>query len=311
MTDLAPPRAPIKHLLDWALSYSGRGVAVFATTADGKAPAISNKSWEEYLGYPVPKGRGGLHQASTDPDNLRWQFGHRNAGGIGMPCGRINGVIVADFDIHKENGTGNAHRQWEEWSDQIGDAHQVTTRNGGKHVYFAYEEGHGKHELGENIEVQTDGAYVLLPPSKGYKVTWPVSREDWATPPWPAVPTKRIAREDVETMTSDQLLAMQAKIKAGEEWHNNMIATVAHMVMTGWSDAEILRLSRQWTLPGYSHDDTFEEVYTAIQGARVKWMLGRGLSDKERRVRWMDDFLSFTPSQRQQAKQWMEKHFDD
>lgn len=279
----ADPRG--NTLLERALQYAERGVRVFATTADGKAPSISNAAWSRYLGKPVPKGKGGLHQATTDPDIIRWQFSWANSGGIGMPCGKVNNVIVADFDIHKETGgRGNAHDVMEQWAEEISMAHQVVTRNGGYHVYFAYEAGHGKHELGENIEVQTDGSYVLLPPSKGYRVKWKVDREDWSTPPWPAVPNVRQqSREDVEAMSSEDLRKLQGDLAEGT-WHDNVIRLVAHMVATGWSDAEILRHARQWTLPGYSHDDTFEEVFVALQGARVKWMVDHHPTTDEGRM---------------------------
>lgn len=307
MSDVNHQAIPRNTLLKYALAYAERGIRVFATTADGKAPSISNAAWSQYLGREIRKGQGGLHMASTDPENIRWQFTQWGAGGIGMPTGKVNGVIVADFDIHKEKGTGNAHRQMMEYADEISETHQVITRNGGVHAYFAYEPGHSKHELGENIDIQTDGAYVLLPPSKGYKVKFRVDREDWSPPPWKPVPVVRQTREQIENLEAPDLVKMQGDMVEGS-WHNNMVRLVAHMVMTGWSDAEILRHARQWTLQGHSHDDTFEEVYTALQGARVKWINdGRPPSPKERKERWMADFRSFDQETARQALEWAQK----
>lgn len=263
------------NILQSALKYAERGVKVFATTADGKAPSISNDAWSRYLGREVRKGQGGLHQATCDPDNIRWQFSQRGAGGIGMPCGKVNGVIVADFDIHKEKAGGNAHRVMDEWRDEISETHQVVTRNGGVHAYFAWEPGHGKHELGENIEVQTDGSYVLLPPSKGYRVSWKVDREDWQTPPWEAKGNKGAGRSGPRphhVQTPADVLAMVEDIQANAgNWHNAMVQLTAYLVGCGWSDASILRFVPQWRAAGYSHEETFDEVVIAIEGARAKW----------------------------------------
>lgn len=258
-----------------AIAYAERGVKVFATTADGKAPSISNRAWSNKLGREVGKGQGGLHQATTDIDNIKWQFSWKNSGGIGMPCGKVNGVIVADFDIHKEQPGGNAHRVMEEWRDEIAETHQVRTRNGGVHAYFAYEPGHGKHELGENIEVQTDGSYVLLPPSKGYKVSWKVDRGDWQTPPWKAVANKGAGHSGprpyhVETPADVLQMIEDIHANAGN-WHNAMVQVTAYLVGCGWSDAQILRFVPQWRAEGYSHEETFDEVCVAIEGARAKW----------------------------------------
>lgn len=309
MSDLHQPAIPRNTLLKYALAYADRGIRVFATTADGKAPAISNHKWSGYHAREIKRGEGGLHQASTDPENIRFQFSQPGAGGIGMPCGKVNGVIVADFDIHKEpGGQGNAHRRMFEFEDEISETHQVVTRNGGIHAYFAYEPGHSKHELGENIDIQTDGSYVLLPPSKGYKVKFRVDREDWITPPWDPAPVKRMTREEMEWAEPADLIALQKAMNEGE-WHNNMVRLVASMVVGGWSDAEILRHSRQWTMPGHSHDDTFEEVYTALQGARTKWIVnGKPPSPAQRKERWMDDFRSWDQETAQEALEWAQRY---
>jgi hypothetical protein len=61
------------------------------------------------------------------------------------------------------------------------------------------------------------------------------------------------------------------RIRAGIEWHNNMIRLVAHWVGRGWSNAEIQAAAESFTLPGYTHAQTFDEVAKAIAGARRKW----------------------------------------
>jgi hypothetical protein len=65
--------------------------------------------------------------------------------------------------------------------------------------------------------------------------------------------------------------ALIAAIKAGREWHKNMIRLVAHWIANGRSSAEILGHAEGWTLPGYTFDQTRREVAKAIEGARLKW----------------------------------------
>lgn len=259
-----------KSTLEWALEYAARGVKLFSTTADGKAPNISNKQWSQHLGKEVSKGTGGLHMATTDPETIRWMFSQRGAGGIAMPCGAVNGVIVLDMDIHKEAPDGPAHRVRREFWDELQEAHMVTTRNGGEHYYFEWEPGHLKGELGPNIDVQSDGSYVLLPPSKGYRVKRQVMREDWATPPWRATAIDRSVADEGGGEISPHIKLMARRISNGDGWWNEVRDVVAHMVGAGYSDAEILRYSFQWTTGGHSPRETFEQVYQFIQSARHK-----------------------------------------
>lgn len=258
--------------MDVALEYAEQGIHVFAVTRDGKAPANSNAAWARRLGREVRKGQGGLNMATTDPDTIRWMFSWKNAGGIAMPCGEINGVIVLDLDIHKEPGReGNANDCLRAYWDEIGECHQVETRNGGLHAYFAYEPGHRKKELGENIEVQSDGAYVLLPPSKGYRVKQVVQAEDWAAPCWAAQgPVIEQQTADDSAEVPQHVLEMARLIRERKHWHDPVRDIVAYLVGAGWSDAEILRYTFQWTWPGYNARETFETLCVMIQGARTK-----------------------------------------
>lgn len=71
--------------------------------------------------------------------------------------------------------------------------------------------------------------------------------------------------------------ALIARIKASDQWHNNMVKLVAHWIGRGFSDAEILAASEAFTLPGYTHAQTQAEVRKAIEGGRRKW----GVADQE------------------------------
>ena len=60
-------------------------------------------------------------------------------------------------------------------------------------------------------------------------------------------------------------------VRAGNNWHNNIIALVAHWIGRGWTDQEILLSSLAFTEAGYTHQQTTDEVNKAIKGGRDKW----------------------------------------
>jgi hypothetical protein len=59
-------------------------------------------------------------------------------------------------------------------------------------------------------------------------------------------------------------------ILAGNEWHNNMIRVVGHWMSMGRTDNEILLMCRNFTITGYTHEQTDREVMQAIEGGRRK-----------------------------------------
>ena len=62
-----------------------------------------------------------------------------------------------------------------------------------------------------------------------------------------------------------------AAIRGGRHWHNNVVELVAHWIGRGWSSDEILGHCADWTLPGWTVEQTRKEVVAAIRGGREKW----------------------------------------
>lgn len=60
-------------------------------------------------------------------------------------------------------------------------------------------------------------------------------------------------------------------IRADRNWHTSMVRLTAHWVGRGLSDQEILATAEHITLPGYTVEDTRQEMTKAINGARKKW----------------------------------------
>jgi hypothetical protein len=112
-----------------------------------------------------PRSARGFHDATTDPVTIAawWKmYPHAN---IGIDCGR-SGLSVADVDV-KKGARGEATLRWFlERSPAFSETFLVTTPTGGYHFYFAGTTEHGgQGALGEGIDLQSTGRYVLAPPS--------------------------------------------------------------------------------------------------------------------------------------------------
>ena len=66
--------------------------------------------------------------------------------------------------------------------------------------------------------------------------------------------------------------AMEA-VRAGHNWHNNLLRLVAHWISRGWSDAEIVTAAESFTLNGYTIAQTRRDVGQMILSARAKWAI--------------------------------------
>ena len=132
---------------------------------------------------------------------------------------------------------------------------------------------------------------VNFPPShkltRGYRVELTTLRTEFADEREPVSPdqiatayplTNRVT-ETVTPAGETTLSAMRRTrvgdlIEAccrGEQWHNNMIRLVAHLVSTGRTSAEIMALADHITLPGFLVEQTSREMAKALEGARTKW----------------------------------------
>lgn len=83
-----------------------------------------------------------------------------------------------------------------------------------------------------------------------------------------ATPAFQIDTGSAPQSLDRERLAIQAM--QGQDWHNAVIRLVASYVAKGLSDAEIHALTQPLTLAGYTGEQTYREVQTAIDGARRK-----------------------------------------
>lgn len=105
----------------------------------------------------------------------------------------------------------------------------------------------------------------------------PVTPEQIAT----AYPVRTISNMETVAQGQNTLQAMRRTrvgdlIDAcvrGDQWHNSMVRLTGHLAATGRTTAEIMAMADHITLPGYTVEQTRNEMAKALDGARLKWAL--------------------------------------
>jgi hypothetical protein len=131
----------------------------------------------------------------------------------------------------------------------------------------------------ENTEVMLFPDRPLVMPGQLAKAYPPAQAELSPVPQQVAAEPVPAAPLAVPAPTGRSLLtgkvspsAMIERIRSGApHWHNNVRDLVAHWIMRGMSDGEILNQAAGLTLPGYTVRDTVQEMAAMIRGARIKW----------------------------------------
>lgn len=112
----------------------------------------------------APLTKNGLHDASTDPAQIKqWWRSHRNAA-VGIPTGVVWDVL----DVDTKGGTdGRVHLPYLHMLGLLdGCKRVVRTPSGGWHLYFKAAPGlTNKASAQLGLDVRSKGGYVLAPPS--------------------------------------------------------------------------------------------------------------------------------------------------
>ena len=147
-------------MLEHALKYASLGWAVFPCRPGDKSPATEH----------------GLHDATTDPDQIRAWWTEQPNCNIGLACGEPSGVVALDLDV-KNGGT-------EFWAAAVEDngslpegAYESQTGGGGTHYLFAFN-GERNYDIAPGVEIRSTGRYIVLPPSihpSGNSYEWELS----------------------------------------------------------------------------------------------------------------------------------------
>ena len=160
-TTTADRRPTTDDLLQTALWYAKGSWHVFPLKAGDKTPVTPN----------------GVHDATTDAATIRGWWGQWPTANIGLNCG-ASGLLVIDFDVHKEGYGGGALLK------QLREEHPTAiaeTGSGGFHLLYRQPEdnplGNGRGALPKGVDVRGVGGYIVVAPSihpNGNRYTWEI-----------------------------------------------------------------------------------------------------------------------------------------
>jgi hypothetical protein len=140
---------------DIAEFWMGQGAKVFPCDANG-AP----------VGHLAPRG---FHDAKDNPREL-WRFDHEDTVKVGLVPGSM-GVVVIDVDVKGGKVGKESLEAWEAEHGKLPRDLVVTTPSGGFHIYMRKinrTEHFGNCRFAPDIDVRSDGGYVIAPGSPGY-----------------------------------------------------------------------------------------------------------------------------------------------
>lgn len=157
------------ELLSAALEYAARGLLVLPCwwpLNDGSCACGEEcgNAGKHPLGSLVPHG---LHNATTDEATIRgWWTAHPKAN-VAVRTGKESGAVVLDVD--PRHGGDEALRDLEQKHGKVPETIWTKTGGGGEHGWFRWP-GHPvkgiKGIIGPGLDMQGDGNYVLMPPSR-------------------------------------------------------------------------------------------------------------------------------------------------
>lgn len=116
----------------------------------------------------------GFKAASRDRAIIMAQFDRPGASMIGVPTGKVSGIVAIDVDI-KEGRDGS---EWlEENRAALPETRTHRTRSGGLHLLFAAPDGveirNSASKVAPGVDVRGEGGYIIMPPSPGYLIADP------------------------------------------------------------------------------------------------------------------------------------------
>lgn len=162
-----------KTPLDAALDYAGKGWKIFPCYLHVN-PTTGNREKKPRVAW--------TEEATTDPAVIQRWWAKWPDALIGHQPG-LSGHVVIDIDV--KNG-GKGEEQWQRLQPGDSDTMAASTLNKGRHLWFKKEpfDRVAFFKPDANIEVRSDGMYVILPstPESGYR--WKRMGEPKELPLW-------------------------------------------------------------------------------------------------------------------------------
>ena len=231
-------------LVDAALAYAKRGIKVFPVHSTDVAGNCSCA--KPGCGSPGkhPRTAHGLHDASSDPQQIRTWWRRWPEANIAMDCGASERVVVDIDDKDGRPGPDSWSLAKQGLGAQVDDTTTVATPSGGMHVHY-WADGHdiasGNDRLGRGVDIKAKGGYVLLPPSMvhGTRYVWVEGHGLDKTKPIPESLATRL--ESATSQTDDRgrpSRPNEARITPGER-DDTLFRDACAMRKRGFSDGAI------------------------------------------------------------------------
>jgi len=152
--------------------------------------------------------------------------------------------------------------------------------SGGTHYLFRADQVEQfPGEMCSQVDIKHKG-YILIEPSKidGKAYTWQTDDDPAPVPQWvPRKATTPLLDKPAESIYSGIHIDLARgtvnpqdlidQIKAGHNWHNNIVTLVAYYVSQGYSASQVHQITDNLTLSGWTVEQTRREVQTAFEGA--------------------------------------------
>ena len=127
-----------------------------------------------------PGNSHGLHDASTDADQIHELWSKYPGKLVGVPTGKKSGFDVLDLDSAKQP---EAVPWWMSNRQRIPHTRIHQTGSGGLHVIFKHNSCRtGNNRLGQGIDVKANGGYIVWWPAFGRRVSCDAPVNEW--PDW-------------------------------------------------------------------------------------------------------------------------------
>ncbi|HVM06928.1 MAG TPA: bifunctional DNA primase/polymerase [Acidimicrobiales bacterium] len=155
----------MSDLLEAAVGYAAEGRAVLPLhTAIAGRCSCGRADCSSPAKHP--RVRHGLHEATTDIDQIRRWWTRWPQGNIGIRTGMASNLVVLDIDIRHRG-----HHALADLADRdpaVLDTRVIRTGGGGWHLYFTHPDHPVRNSaslLGPGVDVRGDGGYIVAPPS--------------------------------------------------------------------------------------------------------------------------------------------------
>lgn len=199
-----------------------------------------------------PRTRRGLHDATSDPAQIRRWWKQWPTANVGIRTGAVSGLVVVDID--PQHGGLDTMRSLVA-DGAIPRGLRVRTGSGGWHLYFAHPGGHVRNSagtaLGPGVDVRGDGGYVIAPPSRhisGATYQWAGS---WELPDLPdhlleriRPPERSIAGPPQRSRPTSRWTGPARIDRALSTWASKALDDEAHHVRTAAAGGRNQRLNR-------------------------------------------------------------------